>query len=425
MVDVLVLGGGIAGLTAALRLSQRGMEVTLIEGSSQLGGLGATFEWRGKPFEKFYHTTTSTDTGLMRLIEDAGMVGQFDMRRTTMGMTMDGQHFPFNTPLDLLRFSPLPIHDRIRLGAGGLSLRALGRGKDLDKVSSEEWMRPIFGARNWERIWKPMFGMKFGGHMPPALYLYERLAREKNVAFRAYPKVGYRGLADGLGAAIERTGGRVVTGTPITKIRSDGEKVVLSSGESELEARYAVSTLPIPLLKAIAPQGGELGAAVSALPNLSYMGVINALFLTRKQVTGHYWAFVNDGDTEFQGRIEMSMLTGVDHFHGLHGTYVMKYLDRNDALFAESDAAIRARWTAQFLRLHPHLKGEVEAVFVFRTPFVEPVWPLGYLSMRPEPQITGSLFMATTAQSYPMVTSWNSATIVAERAVTAIDRVAA
>lgn len=425
MTDVVVLGGGIAGLTAAFRLSQQGMDVTLIEASTQLGGLGATFEWAGKPFEKFYHTTTSTDTRLMQLTEDAGMMDQFDMQITKMGMTMDGQHFSFNTPLDLLRFSPLPMHDRVRLGAGGVSLRALGRAKDLDNMSSEEWMRPIFGARNWERIWKPMFGMKFGGHMPPALYLYERLAREKNVAYRAYPKVGYRGLADGLGAAIERNGGRVITGTPITQLLSDGKKVVVSASGDEIDARYSLSTLPIPLLKAITLQGGEMAAPVSALPDVGYMGVINALFLTHQQVTGHYWAFVNDADTEFQGRIEMSTLTGTEHFHDLHGTYVMKYLDRNDVPFSESDETIRDRWTAQFLRLHPHLEGEVERVFVFRTPFVEPVWPLGYLSMRPEPQITNRLFIATTAQSYPMVTSWNSATIVAERAVAAMERVIA
>jgi phytoene dehydrogenase-like protein len=38
-----VLGGGAAGLTAAMRVGRRGAKVTLIEKESELGGLAAGF----------------------------------------------------------------------------------------------------------------------------------------------------------------------------------------------------------------------------------------------------------------------------------------------------------------------------------------------------------------------------------------------
>ena len=38
--NIAVIGGGISGLTTALRLVEQGNAVTLIEGSGQLGGLG-------------------------------------------------------------------------------------------------------------------------------------------------------------------------------------------------------------------------------------------------------------------------------------------------------------------------------------------------------------------------------------------------
>lgn len=424
MSRILVLGGGIAGLAAGYRLSQSGHEITLLEASDQLGGLGSTFEWRGQHYEKFYHTTTAADTALMQLVEDAGLKNQFDLRPTYMGMTINGAHYPFNTARDLLRFSAIPLHDRLRLGAGGLSLRALGRGKQLDDVTAEQWMRPIFGRRVWETLWQPMFGMKFGGHMPPALYLYERLARERNVSLRAYPKVGYRGLADGLGAAIERNGGHVVTNAPVRRLDSDGQKVVATTADGEIDARYALSTLPLPILKQLAD--GILVDAVATLPDIEYMGVINLLALTTQRATGHYWSFVTGSETEYEAQFELSELTGVGHFQGHWATYLAKYTNRASKLFRATDEVIRDRWMPRFLALHPHLSDDdVAATFVFRTPFVEPVWPLGYARRKPPPRLgTTPLFLATTAQSYPMVTSWNSATIVAERAVEAIDQVA-
>ena len=42
--DVIVIGGGIAGLTAAALLAHEGLSVTLLEAHHQLGGCAGTFE---------------------------------------------------------------------------------------------------------------------------------------------------------------------------------------------------------------------------------------------------------------------------------------------------------------------------------------------------------------------------------------------
>ncbi len=53
--------------------------------------------------------------------------------------------------------------------------------------------------------------------------------------------------------------------------------------------------------------------------------------------------------------------------------------------------------------------------FVFRAPFVEPIWSVGY-SQRcaPTSVIPGRLYLACTAQVYPRVNSWNSCCEVVE-----------
>jgi protoporphyrinogen oxidase len=67
--SIAVLGGGISGLTCALRLAQAGKTVTLIEASGQLGGLGTFFEHDGRTFEKFYHCMLPSDGPLLKVLE--------------------------------------------------------------------------------------------------------------------------------------------------------------------------------------------------------------------------------------------------------------------------------------------------------------------------------------------------------------------
>jgi protoporphyrinogen oxidase len=418
---VIVLGGGIAGLAAGHRLVEAGHEVRLLEAAPRLGGLGSTFTYRGRDHERFYHTLSAADTTLLQLVEDAGLGRQDEWITTSMGMIVEDRHYDFTTPLDLLRFDPLTFAQRLRLGVGGKSLRLLGRKRDLDGMSAEQWMRPIFGSAVWEKVWRPMFSMKFGGASVPALYLYERLARESNVAERAYPRIGYQGYADGIAASIRRQGGEVRVSTPVRTVEQRGGRAVVTTDDEELDADLALSTLPMPQLESLAK--GTLAEALH-LPAIEYMGVVNVLFFTRCALTGHYWAPVIDSTAEFSGTIEISTLTGTEQFHGYHAAYVMRYVDRTSALFQESDDAIAERWTEQFIRLYDLTPDDVAEVFVFRTPFVEPVWPIGYGRLKPPPRIGDTpLFMATTAQAYPRVTSWDAATETAERTVRAMEAV--
>ena len=53
--------------------------------------------------------------------------------------------------------------------------------------------------------------------------------------------------------------------------------------------------------------------------------------------------------------------------------------------------------------------------FLFRAPFVEPIWTVNYSRIRPPTAvIPGRLYLACTAQVYPRVNSWNSCCEVVE-----------
>ena len=419
---VVVIGGGICGLAAAVRLAKQGAEVTVLEAGEQLGGLGTFFKDGDNWIDRFYHCIMPTDEHLLGLLDEIGIRDRVYWKKTRMGFLVNHDHFSFNTPLDLLRFTPLPFLQRLRLGVVSLLLRRLGEGKDLDNLRTEDWLKSLFGDAIWQAVWKPLFHSKFGDHASelPALYLWQRLGRESNVADRGYPRGGYKSIIDALSAYIEREGGDVRTGAPVKNIRESADGIVVELGDNTVvEADWAISTVPLPLLRQITA-GSSLEGAYRD-PELPYQGVVNALFFLARPLEGFYWTPVLDCGTEFDGVVEMSTLVDAEQFGDRHLAYVMKYTDRESELFLEPEQSIAQRWTKQLIDIYPNLPLTAEDILdvkVFKAPFVEPAYPLGYGSMKPDVRVGSSrLLLATTAQVYPNITAWNSSVRMAGEVV--------
>ncbi len=73
MKKVVVIGGGIAGLTAAFRLKQAGIEVTLLEKNERLGGAIHSVKENGFLVEIGPNTILETSPKVTELIRDAGL----------------------------------------------------------------------------------------------------------------------------------------------------------------------------------------------------------------------------------------------------------------------------------------------------------------------------------------------------------------
>ena len=57
-----VIGGGVLGMTLALRLSRSGHKVTLFEASDSLGGLAAPWQLGDVTWDRHYHVTLLSDS---------------------------------------------------------------------------------------------------------------------------------------------------------------------------------------------------------------------------------------------------------------------------------------------------------------------------------------------------------------------------
>ena len=68
--DVVVVGGGLSGLVAALELSKKGLRVAVYEASSELGGFAKTSGKNQEFDEHSWRSYGDCDTNLRRLVED-------------------------------------------------------------------------------------------------------------------------------------------------------------------------------------------------------------------------------------------------------------------------------------------------------------------------------------------------------------------
>ena len=73
MTDVAVVGAGLAGLTAALRITESGHRVKVFERYPRPGGLARVMEVEGEPLEAFYHHLFTSDTAYISLAEELGV----------------------------------------------------------------------------------------------------------------------------------------------------------------------------------------------------------------------------------------------------------------------------------------------------------------------------------------------------------------
>uniref|UniRef100_A0A832MLT6 Oxidoreductase n=1 Tax=Eiseniibacteriota bacterium TaxID=2212470 RepID=A0A832MLT6_UNCEI len=413
-----VIGGGISGLASAVRLTGLGLNVTLFEGEDHLGGLGTTFPFRDGHLERFYHCVLPNDDALIAHIRELGLEGDLLWRGTRMGFMYRGRTYPLNTPADLLRFSPLSIVERLRMGLMGIQARLSGLDPGLDGVTAETWIRGHVGDRAFEILWKPLLSAKIGDHYPalPALWLSSRMNREKNVKaeVKGCLRRGYRSLIDAFEARLRERGAAIRLRTRVAAIGREGERMTVAVEGAGTEAfDLVVATSPLPRFQHMT-RGLGLPPAIADL-SLDYQGVVSGVFLTRRPLSCYYWMPWVDSGATAQGAIEMSNLVPLERSHGLHVNYLVNYTHRDSALYRTPDDEMLALYQRDLERLYPEAAASVEERYLFRAPFVEPIWTVGYATRRPPTTvIPGRLYLACTAQVYPRVNSWNSCCEVVE-----------
>ena len=82
---------------------------------------------------------------------------------SSMAFFVDGRFHAFTTPLDLARFTPLRVRDRLRMGLAVLRLQRSSRGVEAyEGETAKSWIEREMGPAAYAKVWGPLLRGKFG-----------------------------------------------------------------------------------------------------------------------------------------------------------------------------------------------------------------------------------------------------------------------
>jgi len=267
-VDLVVLGAGTAGLTAAWRAARRGLRVVVLERAPSVGGMAASLVVAGVRVDQGSHRLHSATVpdlmpDLRELLGDdlqsRRRHGRLRVADRWLAFPLKGSELVTSLPRGIAMGAARDVAlAPLRRGSGDSYASVLRRGLgptvydamygpyarklwglEGEQIDAEQARRRV-GA---DTAWKVLAGAVRGG----------RTGRgsSQGPAFH-YPRRGFGQIVDALAEAATASGAQIQTGTEVTDVRArpDGVRVMWEGGS--LQARQAFSTLPVTTLGRIA-----------------------------------------------------------------------------------------------------------------------------------------------------------------------------
>ena len=409
-----IIGGGVAGLAAAYRLIQGGHRVALYEASPFLGGLVRTFEVGGGRLEAFYHHIFSTDTTITSLIEELGLGDQLVWRESQVGFYHGGKIYDFVTPLDLLKFTPVPFIDRLRMGLAALHLRRQKDGRRYESIGAAEWVRRYMGKGAYDAVWGPLLRGKFGdAHEELAMVwlwnkIYLRFASRKGGPTQR-EQLGY--LLGSFGVYIDELERRlrasdlveIHTGRAVREIVVEGGRArgpLLADGE-RADYDAVLACMPAHVFQKLAPQlPQEYQQKLTGVRWQSAMCYIMAL---KRPLSNIYWLNISDDEIPFLAAIEHTNFIEPERYGGYHVVYLANYLHPEHPYMQMEIDEIEREYLPHLTKINPEFSPDwIAERWLFKGPYAQPIVTPGYREKIPEHRTPiDGLYLATMSQIYP------------------------
>ncbi len=418
-----VLGGGALGLTLAYRLARAGERVTLYERETAAGGLAGGFpvmpeSANGPWLEKFYHHLFRTDADAVALIDELGLGAKLTWSAPNSSILLGGKPYRLDSdPRSILALDPLPLPDRLRLGAGGALLKFLPSPEPLAGATTAEWMPRWMGRKAYEIIWKPMLEGKFGDRAGDVAMPWMWARAHYRTLRLGYVRGGFQLVYERLADAVRERGGETRFGAEVSAIQRDGDGLIVRSAAGDERYARVISTLPTRVTCRLAPDLPEDYRARYDWGE-AYGAHCLILSLDRPLLPNDiYWLAIGDAGYPFLNAIEHTNFIGPEEYGGQRLVYFGNYVPMSHPVLRESPEEALARYLPGVLRLNPGFdRSWVRRMWGFAAPYAQPIVTREYAQhIPPHETPIPNLYVANMFQVYPQDRGQNYSIRLANR----------
>ncbi len=291
MAKVIVAGGGLAGMAAAVALSGEGHKVALFESRAMLGGRATSYTLTGadgseETIDNCQHILLGCCTNLLDFYRRLGVSGCIRFHREYFFLEPGGRVSVLKTgrlPVPLVmawsfsRLAFLDLGEKLAIARALLAVRReYGSRQDLDRITMLAWLeeknQPAGAISNF---WRPVLISAVNAEL-------DQMAAKHGVqvfrlAFLGGPDAVQMGVPSvPLGElygpkTLERLGIEVQFRSPLTRIRFDGKSITgMEFAGGAHRADYYVCALPFDQIGLVAP---ELELDISAFRYSTITGI--------------------------------------------------------------------------------------------------------------------------------------------------------
>ncbi|MGF1453345.1 MAG: NAD(P)/FAD-dependent oxidoreductase [Opitutales bacterium] len=317
--ELLIVGAGPAGLTAAYQAVKHRWQPLVLEASEHVGGISRTEEWQGFRFDIGGHRFFTKEEVINELWHE--VLGDDFIRVSRLSRIFyRGQFFAYPlAPLDALR--KLGFGEACRIGLSYLGAQARPKGHER---SFEEWVSNRFGDRLYRTFFKTytekVWGMPCseisadwaaqrikGMSLTKAVFdAFSTKPQAKSLIREfEYPRLGPGMMWERFREKVKAGGGEVRMQVPITRVRhADNVITSVESADGEIwQPEHLISSMPLrTLLRQLdPPPPAEVMVAANRLRYRDFLVV--ALFVDEAEIFPDNWIYIHEPGVQV-GRVQ-------------------------------------------------------------------------------------------------------------------------
>ena len=401
---IAVIGGGITGLTSAYYLTQKGFSVTIFEKEAFLGGLSASFKSKGWrwPLEFFFHHLFTSDFDAQKLIKELGLEEKLFFKKPRSSIFYQGRIFQFDSPVSVLKFSPLNIFDRLRVGLATVYVKIFLSWQSLKNQKATTFSKTLFGQKADQVLWQPLLKGKFGSfyNQISAAWFWARIKKRSS-------RLGY--LEGGFQSLIN---------TLVQKIKQQGGQIYLKKEIKSFDQLKKFDTV-------LVTTPGQIFSKDKAWPEM--LGAINLILTLKKPFFEDqtYWLNINEKQFPFIAVVEQTNFINKKNYNQENVLYLGGYYPKTHPFFKKTKEQLWKEFLPFVKKINPKFNFEKNLIdsFLFKNLNAQPIiTPVYYQNLKKLEKQKGKVVVANMQLIYPYDRGINYAIQMGKRAAEKISQ---